>query len=153
MDGCLAASWSVPQGEMRVLEDLQERRHASVAQIDDVAADTVGQTLPGIYEPPDDGASFARPGFVGCLTLGHRLSPSRLTVERPAAGLAELEKRDPWFSADRIRDTYQVSFSAAEIRREVYQRRKAELLNAVQRVNRDPHDPGARPCASNQKGT
>ena len=49
----------------------------------------------------------------------------------PAEGLAELEKRDPWFSADLIRMTYRVSPSAAEIRRDVYARRKGELLRAV----------------------
>ena len=50
----------------------------------------------------------------------------------PALGLAELEKRDPWFSPDLIRDTYRVSVSAAETRRDVYTKRREELLRSVQ---------------------
>jgi hypothetical protein len=49
----------------------------------------------------------------------------------PALGLVELEKRDPWFSADSVRDIYRVSISAAETRRDIYARRREELLRSV----------------------
>lgn len=49
----------------------------------------------------------------------------------PAVGLAVLERRAQRLTTELIRDTFHVSPSAAEIRRDVYGERRDELLRAV----------------------
>jgi hypothetical protein len=57
-------------------------------------------------------------------------------------GLAVLERRAQRLTTELIRDTFHVSPSAAEIRRDVYGERRDELLRAVRPLGEPRPDAG-----------